>query len=99
MALDEQRFRILHPEFKGASPTLVNEKLAMAATRLSAPLLGDMYDEAHGWKTAHLLATTPWGMAARIDTKKAPDARPGETIYSWELNQILILAGCGLGTT
>lgn len=97
MALDEARFRILHPEFKGASPALVNEKLAMATTRLSVQLLGCQYDEAHGWATAHLLATTPWGLAARLDSKAG--GRLGDTIYSVQLREILMQAGVGLGTT
>lgn len=97
MALDEAGFRVRHPEFKGASSGLVTIKLADAVKRLSVELLGSSYDEAHGWLTAHLLATTPWGMAARIDPKLA--STPGETIYSVALKQLQLEAGAGVGTT
>jgi hypothetical protein len=97
MALDEAAFRLRHPEFKGAASALVQVKLADALKRLSPGLLGDSFDEAHGWRTAHLLATSPWGMAARVDPKLA--STPGETIYSAALKQLLTEAGAGIGAT
>lgn len=100
MALDEDGFRKLHPEFKGAAPELVNAKLAFALRRLSPGLFGDSFDEAHGWKTAHLLATSPWGMAARIQPGKgSAQPRPGETIYSAELRVLAYECGAGIGVT
>jgi hypothetical protein len=101
MALDEAAFRGRHPEFKGASSGLVQVKLADALKRLSPGLFGDSFDEAHGWLTAHLLATTPWGMAARLDPKAAlmSGAKPGSTIYSLELRRLSLEAGAGIGAT
>jgi hypothetical protein len=101
MALDETAFRVRHPEFKGASSALVTVKLADALKRLSPGLFGTSFDEAHGWLTAHLLATTPWGMAARIDPKLAlmTGAKPGSTIYSLELQKLALEAGAGIGVT
>src|SRR6187549_1571859 len=97
MALDEAAFRVRHPEFKGAGSALVVIKLADALKRLSPGLFGDRFDEAHGWLTAHLLATTPWGMAARVDPKLS--VTPGATIYSLELKKLAYEAGAGIGVT
>lgn len=101
MALDETAFRVRHPEFKGASSALVQVKLADALLRLSPGLFAASFDEAHGWLTAHLLATTPWGMAARLDPKAAAmsGAKPGSTIYSLELGRLAYEAGAGIGVT
>lgn len=101
MALDESEFRKRHPEFKGANSELVQIKLADALRRLSPALFGSNFDEAHGWKTCHLLATTPWGMAARLDPKLiAIGAAPyGATIYSAALRDLSYEAGAGLGVT
>ena len=94
-------FRVRHPEFKGASDALVTIKLADALLRLSPGLFGASFNEAHGWLTAHLLATTPWGMAARLDAKAAVllGAKPGATIYSLELQRLALEAGAGIGVT
>ena len=97
MALDETAFRVRHPEFKGASSALVNVKLGDAILRLSPGLFGTSLNEAHGWLTAHLLATSPWGMAARLDPKAG--GKPGSTIYSQALKTLAYEAGAGLGAT
>jgi|SRR4051812_11846499 hypothetical protein len=101
MALDEAAFRVRHPEFKGAGSALVTAKLSDALKRLSPGLYGTSFDEAHGWLTAHLLATTPWGMAARLDPKVAAikGVKPGATIYSLELQRLAYEAGAGIGVT
>lgn len=101
MALDESEFRIRHPEFKGANSELVQIKLADALVRLSPALFGDSFDEAHGWKTAHLLASTPWGMAARLDPKlvQLGLAPFGSTIYSAALHALAVESGAGIGVT
>jgi hypothetical protein len=75
-------FRIAFPAFATASDNLVDATLAMAAARLSASVLGSVYDEAHGCLTAHLLATDPGGQSARMVNKD------GTTTYSKRLNDI-----------
>jgi hypothetical protein len=71
-----ETFRLKYPEFRTASSAFVQSFLDDAATYLSRDVLGDQYDHAHGLKAAHLIATSPGGVMARMV------AKDGTTTYS-----------------
>jgi len=87
-------FRVRHPEFKGVHDDLITIKLADAVKRLSPAVFGDRYDEAHGHLTAHMLAGgAPWGAAARLKDGL------GSTVYSSQLDQLIVEVAAGYGVT
>jgi len=74
------QFRARFPEFSTAANTLVSAVLDEAACELDETDLGDAYDAAHGLLTAHKLATSPFGQAARMLNEK------GESTYEKSLD-------------
>lgn len=44
--------------------------LDAAAVQLDAPYWGTYFDRAHGLLAAHMLATSPYGMTARLVSEK-----------------------------
>ena len=92
--LDLAAFRLRKPEFKGVADGLIQIKLADAVKRLSPGVFGDRYDEAHAELTAHLLAGgAPWGVAARLKEGN------GATVYSAQLDMLIIECAAGFGIT
>jgi hypothetical protein len=55
---------------------MVEAYLNMAAAMISEAVVGTRYDQLHGLKTAHLLATSPGGINVRLVQKD------GSTTYS-----------------
>lgn len=73
---------------------MITVKLADAVKRLSVPVFGDKYDEAHGYLTAHSLAGgAPWGVAARLKEGN------GATCYSAQLDTLIEEVAAGYGVT
>lgn len=67
-----QEFLILHPEFcRNSDRDHVEATLSVARVRVAGEW-GDMRNIAHGYITAHMLATSPMGQQARLDPKKDP---------------------------
>lgn len=92
--MDLTAFRARRPEFANIADETITAALADAVKRLSVEVLGDRYDEAHMWLTAHLLASAPWGYQARLQ-----GGPQGATVYSAALDQIVSECGAGYGVT
>lgn len=61
MSLTIAQFREIFPEFSDTTlypDTLIDSRLLMALHRLGECFFGDLYDDAQGFLTAHLLLTT-----------------------------------------
>ena len=66
-------FRAKFPEFVNVSDALIGVNLAEALAELDKNVWnypGPRFDAAHGYLTAHKLALTPYGQAARLDPNK-----------------------------
>lgn len=59
-------FRCMFQEFRLVPDVVAQSYLDQAAKRLSADVLGEAYDEAHGNLTAHLIASSPAGLSLRL---------------------------------
>ena len=59
-------FRAMFPEFRTCPDSFCQSYLDMAAKRLSASVLLDAYDEAHGNLAAHMITTSPAGISSRV---------------------------------
>lgn len=81
--LDLAGFRALYPEFAKASSDLVQSRLDQATNRYDPDVWAERSDEAHGLQTAHLLAISPFGQAARLVSEK------GRSTYLVEYERIL----------
>lgn len=86
MALDEHmtlaEFRILYPEFCSVEDPQVKANLEQAEAGTDPEFLGDRLKQAHGLLTAHMLAASPFGQQARLDSKQ------GDTTYRMQLRQL-----------
>jgi hypothetical protein len=70
MILEDFRWRF--PEFRSASDGLVSSALDGAAAGMDEDVYGDLYDEAHGYLTAHKLVTSAFGKDSRmVDDERA----------------------------
>ncbi len=67
-------FRVQFPEFAAAPDTLVQAFLDAAELQIDADVWLTLTDQGHGFLTAHKLALSPYGQAARLSKK-------GETTY------------------
>ncbi len=67
-------FRIQFPEFAACPDELAQAYLDAAALQVGAEVWGTLVDQGHGYLTAHKLALSPYGQAARLSKK-------GETTY------------------
>lgn len=76
MDLSVEDFRARFPEFNSADVPLVGIKLAEAHRMFDRELFGDLYIDAVAYKTAELLAMSPYGKHARLSEKTA------ETTYA-----------------
>lgn len=65
--MDYETFRDAYPEFASSSPGLVEAKLLEAESQISRTAFGDQYDTAHGYLTAHLLWSSPYGAGMRLE--------------------------------
>lgn len=76
------QFRARFPEFSGVEDTTIEATLAEALLRLNTTIYGKRIDEAQGYLTAHKLALSPYGQAARLA------AADGKTTYSIHFKEI-----------
>ena len=63
-------FRQIFPEAATCPDALINPFLAMAEKAIDPEVYGDRFDEAHGYLTMHLLAVSPYGKTARLESDK-----------------------------
>lgn len=86
-------FRVLFSEFNGVGDLTIDAYLAQALLRLSPKMYGNRIDEAQGYLTAHKLALSPAGQAARL----AP--AQGDTTYWTHFKQIMREVTIGMRET
>jgi hypothetical protein len=65
VSLTAEQFLDAYPEFETAPEDLLNTKLAEALGELNAAVYGSKLDAAHGWLTAHKIASSPYGRNLR----------------------------------
>jgi len=89
VALSYEDFLARFPEFEEASRTLVEAKIAEADLLHDDAVWGAQADLGRGYKTAELLALSPWGQNARMVNKD------GSTTYGtvWEELQSRVAFG------
>lgn len=68
-------FRARYPEFETVPTLTLQAVLDEARLRLDVNVYGSRLDEAHGYITAHKLASSPMGQGARMVNKD------GSTVY------------------
>ena len=78
-------FRALFPEFRTADDTLVQSRLDQAAVQIDTDVWGDRAGEGQAYLAAHLLATAPGGMFARLASEK------GESTYGARYKELAII--------
>lgn len=83
MAWTASTFKTAYPEFEALADALVEAKLAEATRRLDARVFGARADDAVGLQAAHLLALSPFGQHARLESDK------GDTTYRQELQRMM----------
>lgn len=66
--MDLAEFRTTFPEMVSVSDATVNVYLAKAARMVDSEVFGTLYDDAHGYLTAHLLTTSPYAKNARLQS-------------------------------
>lgn len=83
MALSKDDFLKKFPEFAETTPmAVVESRLQWAKDCISEEAFGSIYEQAVYQYTAHLIASSPNGVNARLNKQD------GETIYSAEWNRI-----------
>ena len=75
-------FRVRFPEFGQVDDSLVEAALDEAELELSTTIFRTQFDAAHGALTAHKLALSPYGQAARMV------AKDGSTTYEKHFNKL-----------
>jgi hypothetical protein len=75
-----QEVKDCYPEFRAAPSTLVDQKIAEAASELDATTWGSRYTRAVMLYTAHLLALTPEGEKMRL--------KDGSSVYQRRLDTL-----------
>lgn len=89
--LSRAAFLVRFPEFgdDAAPEDLIDARLADAAARTPASVWGELQAEGHGYLTAHLIATSPWGQQARMSS----DA--GDSTYGIERRRLEKIVSAG----
>ncbi len=70
MAVDRDNFCARFPEFEPATEPMIRTAIAEAVNNVDVDVFKTKTDEAVRWKTAHLLAISPFGQQARMVSKE-----------------------------
>ena len=101
--MDQTTFVQSFPEFRRVDPSIVASKLAFAAAKMGGPdftvwppfatagQAPSLSDVAHGYLTAHLLQTAPFGAPTRLE----PQGTDGRSTYLAEYEDICQAVGGG----
>jgi len=89
MAYTAYSFKQRFQEFSETPDEVVDSALAEATRGCNAEVLGDRFDDAVGWKAAHILSVSPFGQQARLQSKE------GESTYLAEWKRLARIRGCG----
>lgn len=90
MALDVSAFKVRFPEFEDAQVSLVKAKLDQASRSMDVAVWGDLFDDGHGQRTAHLLALSPQGVEASLRMGAGANQR---TVYQDEFEKLELIVG------
>lgn len=82
------------PEIGPTPEAVVSRAIAEATLRTSAKAFGDRYDDAVALRAMHLLAISPQGLNARLETKAGDNPLMMST-YGTELLQLMREAAGG----
>lgn len=69
MSVKRADFLARFPEFEPASKAMIEAALDEAVRNVDVEIFGSKTDDAVRWKTAHLLAVSPFGQQARLMSK------------------------------
>jgi hypothetical protein len=83
-------FKAAFPEFKNAPEDLVQSRINFAVQRTDAERWGDLYAQGVMFRTADLMAKSPFGRPMQLVDKD------GETDYSRDLKTMVRRVACGL---
>lgn len=86
--MDYPTFITLQPEFADTDVTLVNAELTSAALLVDSTVWGSLADTGIRYLTAHRLALSPFGQAARLVSKN------GTTTYWTHYKTLQRTVGC-----
>ncbi len=89
--MDLPTFRKRFPEFRLCGDVYVSANLTAAALEVDDCVYGDKYAEAVGLMAAHKMATSPFGMAAKLVLKD------GSTTWGNEAARLRVQVSVGLG--
>lgn len=87
--MDLATFRLEFTEFRTIPDDQIQRALDRAEEAVDPVTFGDSYDLAHGNRAAHLLASSPMGQNARLQSDKA------ETTYGRAFREIQIRKATG----
>jgi hypothetical protein len=90
--MDYNSFIALHPEFSKTGIAQVNGELTAAALLHPVAIWGTLADSGTRYLTAHRLALSPFGQAARL-----VNAKDGTTTYETHYKKLCTIVGCGSG--
>lgn len=89
----ESTFRARFPEFVDVETPVIQAHLDDAEKLIDSVIWGDKAEQGHAWLTAHTLASTPFGVGARLDKGKSQ-----ETTYSKRYEEIRLTIAGGFRT-
>ena len=93
--LSRAAFLASFPEFSEVDAATIDARLAEAWRRIDPTVWGALADDGHGQLTAHLLANSPLGNAAKLSAKgDAP-----KTVYEGEYRRLQRTVTAGIRTT
>lgn len=91
--MDLPTFRSFHPEFVNVPDPLVTAELGAALLFLDAGVWGNKIDQGQRFRTAHQLALSPFGQAARMV------AKDGSTTYETHYKRMIREVASGYRST
>lgn len=93
--LTREDFLTAFPEFGETDTALIDKKLAEASRRIDPLVWKQWENDGHGQLTAHLIANSPFGNAAKLN----PKGEGPRTIYEPEYLRLQKLVGAGIRWT
>lgn len=92
--LTREQFVAAFPEFSEVDAPVIDAKLAEAQRRIDPSVWLQWENDGHGQLTAHLLANSPLGNAAKLQPNNGP-----KTVYEGEFNRLQTMVAAGRRST
>ena len=89
MAMSLDKFKVLFPEYGETPGPVIQAHLDLTIVEFDPLIWRHLLEKAHGFLTAHSLAMSPYGQAARLN------AKDGKTTYLAEYERLRLAACCG----